>query len=74
MSFDQKNRAGCAALVKGKQPLNEPVQSIGHLAQRDSDNLPAQQATACGQYPTGGAVPIVAPADAVLPAVWEVQL
>ena len=48
--------------------------SLGNLAPTGFDNLPTQQAAQCGQHPTGGAVPIVAPADAVQPAAGEVQL
>lgn len=74
MSHDQKNRAGCAALVKGKQPLNEPVRSIRHLAAHGFDSFPTQQAAQCGQYQYGGTMPIVAHAARVSPAVGEVQL
>ena len=56
-------------------PLNEPVQSIGHLAPTGFDNLPPVPADAVGaQYQYGGTMPIVAPAAHVQPAVGEVQL
>ena len=48
--------------------------SLGNLTPTGSDNLPAQAGLACGQHPTGGTVPIVAPADAVQPTAGEVQL
>lgn len=56
-------------------PLKELNASLGNIASVGFDSLQAtQQAAACGQHPTGGAVPIVAPAAAVQPAVGEVQL
>jgi hypothetical protein len=48
--------------------------SLGNLAPTGFDNLLPQAGLACGQHPTGGTVPIVAPADAVQPAAGEVQL
>lgn len=48
--------------------------SLGNIASVGFDNLPTQAGLACGQHPTGGAVPIVAPADAMQPAAGEVQL
>lgn len=48
--------------------------SLGNIASVGFDNLPTQAGLACGQYGSGGAVPIVAPADAVQPAAGEVQL
>lgn len=54
------------------RPLNGLGASVGNLASQGSDNLPPVPADAVGaQYPTGGAVPIVAPADAVQPAAGE---
>jgi putative DNA primase/helicase len=73
MDFNQKSTGeGLATLpVKGSPP-NELSASLGNIASVGFDNLQAtQQATACGQHPTGGAVPIVAPADAVPPTVGE---
>lgn len=61
--------------LKENRPLKELNASLGNIASAGFDNLQAtQQATACGQYPTGGAVPIVAPAARVSPVVREVQL
>lgn len=75
MSFDQEKPERVAPLwSKETSPLNEPVQSIGHLAHTDSDSLPPQAGLACGQHPTSGTMPIVAPADCVSPVVREVQL
>ena len=49
--------------------------SLGNLTPTGFDSLQAaQQAAACGQHPTGGAVPIVAPVARVSPADGEVQL
>ena len=45
--------------------------SLGNLSPTGFDNLPPQAGLACGQHPTGGTVPIVAPADAVQPAAEE---
>lgn len=41
--------------------------SLGNLTPTGFDNLPPQAGLACGQHPTGGTVPIAAPADAVQP-------
>ena len=74
MNFDQeKTGEGRNTLpVNGNRPLNGLGASVGNLASQGFDNLQAtQQAAACGQHPTGGAVPIVAPADAVQPAAAE---
>ena len=58
--------------LKENHPLKELDASLGNIASVGFDSLQAtQQAAQCGQYPTGGAVPIVAPADAVQPAVGE---
>lgn len=55
--------------LKENRPLKELNASLGNLALVGFDNLQAkQQATVPGQYPTGGEVPIVAPAEAVQPA------
>ena len=48
--------------------------SLGNLASVCFDNLPTQQAAQCGQYGSGGTMPIAAPADAVQSAVGEVPL
>lgn len=76
MSFDQEKPERVAPLwSKETSPLNEPVQSIGHLAHTDSDNLrDVGDGLACGQYQYGGTMPIVAPAARVSPVVREVQL
>ncbi len=74
MSHDQeKTGEGRNTLpVNGNRPLNGLGASVGNLAAQGFDSLQAtQQAAACGQHPTGGAVPIVAPADAVQPAAAE---
>ena len=47
--------------------------SLGNLAPTGFDNLPPQAGLACGQHPTGGTMPIVAPADVVQSAAGEVQ-
>ncbi|MBL8448575.1 MAG: DUF3987 domain-containing protein [Dechloromonas sp.] len=58
--------------LKENRPLNGLGASVGNLTPQGFDNLLAtQQAAQCGQYQYGGAVPIVAPADAVQPAAGE---
>ena len=46
---------------------------LGNLASVGFDNLSPQAGLACGQHPTGGTMPNVAPADAVPSAAGEVQ-
>ncbi|EHD2280230.1 DUF3987 domain-containing protein [Vibrio cholerae] len=54
--------------LKENRPLKELNANLGNLAALGFDSLQAtQQAAQCGQHQYGGAVPIVAPADAVLP-------
>ena len=61
--------------VKERSPLNELTGIVGSLASVGSDNLrDAGAGLACGQHPTGGTMPIVAPAARVSPVVREVQL
>lgn len=60
--------------VKERSPLNELTGIVGSLAAQGFDNLGAGEGLACGQYQYGGTMPIAAPADAVPPAVGEVQL
>lgn len=61
--------------LKENRPLKELNASLGNIASEDFDSLQAtQQAAQCGQYPTGGTMPIVAPAARVSPVVREVQL
>lgn len=78
MSHDQKNSSeGRNTLpLKGTPTdIGTTGASLGNLAPTGFDSLQAtQQAAQCGQYPTGGLVPIVAPADAVQPTAGEVQL
>lgn len=77
MSHDQeKTGEGRNTLpVNGNSPLNGLGASVANASSQGFDSLQAtQQAGQCGQYPTGGAVPIVAPADAVQPVAGEVQL
>lgn len=77
MSHDQEKTGEGRNTLPVKEetsPLNEPVQSIGHLAPTGFDNLGAGADRHCGQYQYGGAVPIVAPAAPVQPAAGEVQL
>lgn len=72
MNFDQKETGeGRNTLpVKECSTLKEPSASLGNLALIGFEvSQPTQQATACGQHPTGGAVPIVAPAGAAPPLV-----
>lgn len=56
--------------LKENRPLNGLAEaSLANVSVQGFDSLQAtQQALQCGQHPTGGAVPIVAPADAVQPA------
>lgn len=71
MSHDQEKtgRVLRPLPVKENSPLTGHDASLGNLAALGIDVLQAAQAgAACGQHPTGGAVPIVAPADAVSPA------
>ena len=78
MNFNQENSGGVtqpAPLKETPTDIGPTGSSLGNLAVLGIDVLQAAQAgAACGQRPTGDAVPIVAPADAVSPAVWEVQL
>lgn len=77
MSHDQeKTGEGRNTLpVNENSPLNGLGASVANASSQGFDSLQAtQQAAACGQHPTGGTVPIVAPADAVQPAAGEVQL
>lgn len=62
--------------LKENRPLNGLAEaSLANVSVQGFDSLQAtQQAAACGQHPTGGAVPIVAPAARVSPVVREVQL
>lgn len=60
--------------VNGNRPLNGLGASVGNTAAQGFDNLGAGADRHCGQYQYGGAVPIVAPAARVSPAVGEVQL
>ncbi|MCI2808462.1 AAA family ATPase [Eoetvoesiella caeni] len=64
MSFDQEKPESGRNPLRSKEtsPLNEPVQSIGHLAPTGFDNLPAQHAAQCGPYQHGGNPVIAAPA------------
>lgn len=64
MSFDQEKPESGRNPLRSKEtsPLNEPVQSIGHLAPTGFDNLPAQQGAQCGPYQHGGNPVIAAPA------------
>lgn len=73
---DQEKRAGSAdPLPAENSPLNELANSIPTNSGTGSDNLPPVPADAMGgQYQYGGTMPNVAPADAVPPAVGEVQL
>lgn len=75
MNFNQKETGeGLNTLPVKGSPLKELSASLGNIASVGFDNLKATQEDAqCGQHPTGGAVLIVAPADAVPPAVGEVQ-
>lgn len=77
MSRNQKN----SGVGPSPAPLSKPTDigtsadaSLGNLAPVGFDNLPTQQPAQCGQYGSGGTMPIVAPADAVPPAAGEVQL
>ena len=77
MSHDQEKTGRVLRPLPGKEnsPLTGHDASLGNLAALGIDVLQAAQAgAACGQHPTGGAVPIVAPAAHVQPAVGEVQL
>lgn len=77
MSHDHKKTGeGVATLPVKIAPtdMDTTGASLGNLAPTGFDNLPAQAGLACGQHPTGGTVPIVAPADAVQSAAGEVQL
>ena len=76
MSHDQeKTGEGRNTLpVNGNRPLNGLGASVGNLAAQGFDNLGAGADRHCGQYQYGSAVPIVAPAARVSPAVGGVQL
>lgn len=78
MNFNQENSGGVtqpAPLKETPTDIGPTGSSLGNLVALGIDVLQAAQAgAACGQYPTGGAVPIVAPAAPVQPAVGEVQL
>ena len=79
MSFDQTKRAGSATPLPVNEnnqnsPLNELPGIVGSLAAQGFDNLGAGADRHCGQYPYGGALPIVAPAARVQPAAGEVPL
>lgn len=76
MSHDQeKTGEGRNTLpVNGNRPLNGLGASVGNTAAQGFDNLGAGADRHCGQYQYGGALPIVAPADAVQPAAGEVPL
>ena len=79
MSHNQTKRAGSATSLPANEnrqnsPLKELTGIVGSHAAQGFDNLGAGADRYCGQYQYGGAVPIVAPADAVQPAVGEVQL
>lgn len=75
MNFNQENSGGVtqpAPLKETPTDIGPTGSSLGNLAVLGIDVLQAAQAgAACGQHPTGGAVPIVAPADAVQPAAEE---
>ena len=60
--------------VNGNRPLNGLGASVDNTAVQGFDNLGAGADRHCGQYQYGGALPIVAPAARVQPAVWEVRL
>lgn len=77
MSHDQeKTGEGRNTLPVKVAPLimSATGASLGNLTPTGFDNLPPQAGLACGQHPTSGTVPIVAPADAVQPVAGEVQL
>ena len=76
MSHDQeKTGEGRNTLpVNGNRPLNGLGASVGNLAAQGFDNLGAGADRHCGQDQYGSAVPIVAPAARVSPAVGGVQL
>ena len=79
MSHDQTKRAGSATSLPANEnrqnsPLKELTGIVGSLAAQGFDNLGAGADRYCGQYQYGGTMPNVAPADAVQPAVGEVQL
>ncbi len=60
--------------LKENRPLKELNASLGNIASVGFDSLrAAQQAAQCGQYQYGDTMLIVAPANAVQPAVGEVQ-
>lgn len=68
---EQEKREGSATLppVDKNSPLNELANSLPATTGTSSDNLPPVPADVVGgQYQYGGALPIVAPADAVQPA------
>jgi hypothetical protein len=75
MSHDQAKRAGSATPLPANEnsPLNELPGIVGSVAAQGFDNLGAGAPRTCGQYQYGGAMPIVAPAARVSPAVGEVQ-
>lgn len=76
MSHDQTKRAGSATPLPANEnsPLNELPGIVGSIGAQGFDNLGAGADRHCGQYQYGSAVPIVAPAARVSPAVGEVQL
>ena len=76
MSHDHKKTGeGVATLPVKIAPtdMDTTGASLGNLAPTGFDNLPPQAGLACGQHPTGGTMPIVAPADVVQSAAGEVQ-
>lgn len=71
MNHDQENSGeGRNTLPLQETPTDRGTAGaiLGNLAPVRFDNLPPQAGLACGQHPTGGTMPIVAPADAVQPA------
>jgi hypothetical protein len=74
MSHDQEKSGRVLRPLPDKEetsPLKELNASLGNPAAQGFDNLSAGADRYCGQYQYGGAVPIVAPADAVQPADGE---
>lgn len=76
MSHDQAKRAGSAPPLPANEnsPLNELPGIVGSIAAQGFDSLGAGAPRTRGQYQYGGALPIVAPAARVSPAVGEVRL
>jgi len=78
MNFNQENSGGVtqpAPLKETPTDIGPTGSSLGNLTPTGFESLQAAQHGAhCGQHPTSGTVPIVAPADAVQSAAGEVQL